>query len=132
LWNSARRSGQHLTQEIPFIFPIHYLHGHGRDKNLVEAKKWFLKDALQGHARSQFTLGLIYNIGEGVERNNMKAYKWFYLAMLNDYFKAAGMVEYMAEKITADEIDVSKSAAIKCFESEYQQCEIWNVICKIY
>ena len=101
-----------------------YLHGHGRDKNIFEAEKWFLKAALQGHARSQFTLGLIYDIGEGIERDSMKAYMWFYLAMLNDYFEAADMVEYMAEKMTAEEIDKSKNAAIKCFESGYQQCEL--------
>jgi TPR repeat protein len=113
--NSGFDSAQHAIGYI-------YLNGHGRDKNIVEAEKWFHKAALQGHARSQFTLGLIYDIGEGIERNSMEAYMWFYLAMLNDYFEAASMVEYMSEKLTSDEIDVSKSAAISCFESGYQLC----------
>ena len=101
-----------------------YLHGHGRDKDIVEAEKWFLKAALQGHASSQFNLGLIYDIGNGIERDSKKAYSWFYLAMLTDYFEAADMVEYMAVKMTSDEIDKSKNAAIKCFESSYHQCKL--------
>ena len=115
--NSGFDSAQHAIGYI-------YLDGHGRDKNIVEAEKWFHKAALQGHARSQFTLGLIYDIGEGIERNSTEAYKWFYLAMLNDYFDAASMVELTAEKLAADEINVSKMTAIRCFESRYQMCDI--------
>ena len=113
--NSGFDSGQ-------FALGYMYLHGHGRDKNIVEAEKWFLKAALQGHARSQFNLGLIYDIGNGIERDSKKAYSWFYLAMLTDYFEAADMVVYMAVKMTSDEIDKSKNAAISCFESGYQLC----------
>ena len=115
--NSGFDSGQ-------FALGYMYLHGHGRDKNIVEAEKWFLKAALQGHARSQFNLGLIYEIGEGIERYSAKAYMWFYVATMTDYLEAPGMVEYMAEKMTAEEIDKSKNAAIKCLETEYQLCEV--------
>ena len=115
--NSGFDSGQ-------FALGYMYLHGHGRDKNIVEAEKWFLKAALQGHARSQFTLGLIYDVGEGVDRSVGKSYFWHYIAMLNDYLEAPGMVKYMAEKMTAEEIDKSKNAAIKCLETEYQLCEV--------
>jgi TPR repeat protein len=115
--NSGFDSGQ-------FALGYMYLHGHGRDKNIVEAEKWFLKAALQGHARSQFTLGLIYDVGEGVDRSVGKSYFWHYIAMLNDYLEAPGMVKYMAEIMTAEEINKSKNAAIKCFKSGYQQCEL--------
>ena len=113
--NSGLEDAQHAIGYI-------YLGGHGRDKNIVDAEKWFLKAALQGHARSQFTLGLIYDIGEGIERDSAKAYMWFYVATMTDYLEAPGMVEYMAERMTAEEIDRGKNAAIKCFESGYQQC----------
>ena len=115
--NSGFDSGQ-------FALGYMYLHGHGRDKNIVEAEKWFLKAALQGHARSQFTLGLIYDVGEGVDRSVGKSYFWHYIAMLNDYLEAPGMVKYMAEIMTAEEINKSKNAAIKCFESDYEECEL--------
>lgn len=54
-----------------------YFKGDGVPKNVVEAVKWWLKSADQGHAVSQSQLGFIYYDGdEGVPKDCAEALKW--------------------------------------------------------
>ena len=57
-----------------------YGNGLGVPENDAEALKWHRLAADQGHAKAQFTLGLIYAEGLGVPKNNVEAAKWFHLA----------------------------------------------------
>ncbi|KAF9545336.1 hypothetical protein EC957_011090 [Mortierella hygrophila] len=39
--------------------------------------EWFLKAAKQGHAASQYRIGLLYKYGEGVPQDYIKALEWY-------------------------------------------------------
>ena len=52
-----------------------------------------MKAAEQGHAESQYIVGLCYQIGHGVEQNPNKAYEWFMKAAEQGYEKAINALE---------------------------------------
>jgi len=54
--------------------------GRGVPRDDNEAMKWYTKAAEQGHAKSQFLTGLMYEEGNGVHRDDQKAAKWYALA----------------------------------------------------
>jgi hypothetical protein len=54
-----------------------YYNGFGVNKDPAEAAKWWQKAAEQGHADSQFNLGLAYGNGLGVKQDPTEAVKWF-------------------------------------------------------
>lgn len=51
--------------------------GQGRQKDLNEAAKFFLKSAELGYAQAQTFLGLMYYRGEGVRKDNSAAADWW-------------------------------------------------------
>lgn len=51
--------------------------GRGVRRDAVQAAKWYLRAAEQGHAASQNRLGLMYLAGEGVPRDEAVAAGWF-------------------------------------------------------
>jgi S1-C subfamily serine protease len=54
--------------------------GKGVPQDYRESVKWYRKAAEQGHAKSQYFLGLAYYHGRGVTQNFMDAYIWLNLA----------------------------------------------------
>jgi len=46
-------------------------------KSLKKAVEWYRKAAIQGDAKSQFRLGLIYEKGKGVKKDLAEAAKWY-------------------------------------------------------
>ena len=52
------------------------------------AAKWFERAASQGHARSQFEIGLHYAYGCGVEQDLAKAEEWLLMAVRNGQVEA--------------------------------------------
>ncbi len=52
----------------------------GVPRDATEALKWYTLAAEQGHAESQFNLGIMYGKGEGVRANWAESMKWFMLA----------------------------------------------------
>jgi len=48
-----------------------------KDKNYVEAAKWYKKAAEQGHADAQLSLGDAYSNGKGVPEDKEEAVKWY-------------------------------------------------------
>ena len=54
-----------------------YYKGEEVPKDHVEAAKWFRKDAEQGYASSQNSLGAMYSKGEGVPQDFAKAMEWY-------------------------------------------------------
>ena len=59
-----------------------YEFGHGVDKNLVEAAKWYQLGADQGNADSLYSLGKFYDLGKGVEMDKAKAKQLYSLAII--------------------------------------------------
>ncbi|MFZ5354587.1 MAG: tetratricopeptide repeat protein [Bacillota bacterium] len=46
-------------------------------RNFAEAYFMFLKAAEQGHVKSQYIVGLMYEKGEGIGRDEKKAIEWY-------------------------------------------------------
>ena len=63
-----------------------------------EAAKWFRKAAEQGHAESQFDLGLLYTNGEGVDKDHKEAVKWLRKAAKQGHVNAQKLLNVMGEK----------------------------------
>jgi TPR repeat protein len=54
-----------------------YANGLGVEKDAVQAVHWFRKAAEQGHAQSQYNLGVMYANGVGVKKDVVQAVHWF-------------------------------------------------------
>jgi uncharacterized protein len=54
-----------------------YHYGEGVAQDYVEAAKWYLKAAEQGHDEAQFNIGALYTHGQGVEQDHIEAARWY-------------------------------------------------------
>ena len=54
-----------------------YDQGQGVPQNDKEALRWYMKAADQGHAKAQFSTGVMYDQGKGVPQNYKEAFRWF-------------------------------------------------------
>jgi hypothetical protein len=54
----------------------------------VEAARWYLKAAEQGHAEAQHNLGTMYQSGLGVGQDHAKAVQWYQRAAEQGYAAA--------------------------------------------
>jgi TPR repeat protein len=75
-----------------------YKKGKGVQQNYTEALKWYRKAADQGHARSQYNLGVMYANGEGVQRNYTEAVKWYQKAADQGHVEAQSKLEGIYRK----------------------------------
>lgn len=75
-----------------------YNFGIGVSKNHSEAIKWYRKAANQGHAESQFSLGIKYNNGEGVHQNYAEAVKWVRKAAFHGLAGAQDLLGFYYER----------------------------------
>jgi len=90
-----------------------------RNAEYVKALKTFKQLAKQGHAPSEFSIGLIYHFGRGVPKNLKLAYAWYKKALLKDHSPAlnnVGMMYSIGDYVVQDR-DVAfrlfKRASIK-------------------
>lgn len=60
-------------------FNVGYMryHGHGVERDLSAAARWYKQAADQGEPSAQYNLGYLYQQGEGVPRNLDKAVFWY-------------------------------------------------------
>ena len=87
-----------------FNLGLMYHQGEGVTKDFTEATKWVLKAANQGLADAQFNLGVRYIKGEGVIQSDLESYIWFSLAAAQGYEKAAQNRDFIASKMSREEI----------------------------
>ena len=57
-----------------------YKNGRGVNRNAIEAVKWLLEAAEQGHADAQYNLGAMYTCVEEILQDDRKAMEWFHKA----------------------------------------------------
>ena len=57
-----------------------YKNGQRVPQDYATAVKWWRKAADEGDARSQFNLGIMYDIGRGVPQDYIETHKWYKLA----------------------------------------------------
>ena len=81
---------RHLFLLIGFL----YSKGYGVAQNYVEARKWVLKAAEQGHAGAQYSLGLFFYQGQGVAQDYVETRKW--------WLKAAEQGDAVAQKLSKE------------------------------
>lgn len=93
--------------------------------------------AAQGNAEAQYMLGAMYSTGQVVIKNPMKSYIWLslakdrtndnnkeiYLSFLLDRFKSK-----FNKELTKTDIEKAKSIIQQCLDSNYQSCDINNLV----
>lgn len=87
-----------------FATGIHYIKF---EKNHYLGGKWLRKAAMQGHAKAQLYLGMLFVQGNGVPKSMFHAYAWFSLAACQDIPEAVDARKKLEPRLTAKEINAS-------------------------
>ena len=118
-----RKAADQGLAKAQFIIGRVYDFGKGIPENDAEAVKWYRKAAAQGHAEAQNYLGFNYRTGEGVPENNIRAYVWWSMAKTQGHAKAATDIDKLKPQMTPQQISDGQALAIKCYESNYNDCD---------
>ncbi len=78
--------------------------GQGAPQDNAEAVKRYCMAAEQGLAVAQYNLALMYAKGDGVTQDDVLAHMWFSLAVGQGHQDARQGLEYVADKLTAEQI----------------------------
>jgi TPR repeat protein len=85
------------------------VNGQGAPLNYTKARELFELAAEQNNASAQYQLGLMYFKGKGLRIDLTEAYKWLTLA--GDYDDAALYRDYVAKKMSKDQIEEAQALA---------------------
>ena len=89
--------------------------GLGVPQDAAEAVRWFRLAAEQGHARAQYSLGVMYGTGEGVPQDNVEAHMWLNLAASRlsgaDRERSVGARDRVAELMTPADLSEAQRRA---------------------
>lgn len=105
LQNKSKASGS--PEQLPhkqFATGLHYIK---HEKNHYLGAKWLRKAAIQGHAKAQMYLGMLFVQGKGVPKSLFHAYAWFSLAVCQDIAEAIDARKKLEPHLTAKEINAS-------------------------
>ena len=100
-----------------------YANGQGVVQDYAEAVRWFKLAAAQGEAKAQTNLGVMYAQGQGVLQNNVQAHMWFNIAAVKDAENAVKNREFVANKMTAEQIGQAQRLAKECQARNYKNCD---------
>lgn len=90
---------------------VHYAK---HETNYYLAGKWFRKAAMQGHAKAQFYLGILFTKGDGVPKSFFHAYSWLSLASCQGLDEAIQARKKLEPYLSARDINAAlKHAAEK-------------------
>jgi TPR repeat protein len=121
LMPQARRGNSVAQRDIGNM----YFDGVGFVRNSREAVKWFTLSARQGQLAAQVDLGIAYATGEGVRPSSLQAYVWFSAAASQQpgvKTVAAHYREYVALKLSPDQLQLAQGAATRCQATNYEDC----------
>jgi localization factor PodJL len=76
----------------------------------TEAMKWYLLAAENGITDAQVNLGTMYQNGFSIEKNEVEALKWFTIAAKLGDQDAGTKQEYLAERMTAEDLSTADDA----------------------
>jgi len=87
LFDRAYRKASSGNEKYQLNLGLMYLVGEGVNQDLLLAKNWFRKSALQGNAAAQFNMGVMYYDGNSVgNKNDIKnAIFWFSKSAYQNY-----------------------------------------------
>lgn len=78
---SAMQTCRHLSKkndpDAQYLIAKMYHHGDGVNKNLLTAKRWYLKSAKNGQAKAQTVIASMYLLGFYMKRNVKKSMYWY-------------------------------------------------------
>ncbi len=124
----AAEQGNALAQNL---LGLQYLvGGRGVVQNYKEALNWFSLAAKQGHSGSQSEIATMYEQGRGIARNLSLSYIWYSLATTTEIRGSESPLvsgtaiarDRVAAKLSPQALQQAQSLAVKCFESNYQDC----------
>ena len=101
-----------------------YQKGTGVSQSDTEAHRWFSKASSQGQAASQNNLALMYVNGAGVKQSMIAAYIWWEMSSIQGEKVASDNLAILKTMMSSKAIETAKSAAAKCYEANYKDCEV--------
>ena len=78
--------------------------------------------AKQGHAKSQYNLGVMYRDGQGVTQDNVYAHMWLNIAASSGHEKASRTRDIIAKRMTPADISAAQKLAEECVRKKYKGC----------
>jgi len=97
-----------------------YAHKRGGD---VEAAKLYRLAAKQGIKRAQYNLGQMYAEGEGIEQDYVQSHLWLSISETGSDRRLVNRIRSLEKLMTKEQIAEAKSLALRCVDSNYQDCE---------
>ena len=99
-----------------YILGLKYETGDGVEDRCIEAARWYLIAAQNGHTEAKYRLGLLYKSGLGVIRNLKLAQTWTQSAA-KDGFLPAVQEQFIIAKLIQEEEQLAESqflSGLKC------------------
>lgn len=115
-----KRGRGHSPEQLPhkqFGTGLHYIK---HENNHYLGAKWLRKAAMQGHAKAQLYLGMLFLQGNGVPKSFFHAYAWFSLAACQDIAEAKDARKKLERHLTAKEINASLKYAADLLDKIHQ------------
>lgn len=101
-----------------------YLDGEGIPQNFLEGIRWTKAAAAQGVASALHNLALDIYEGRTLERNAILAHAFFSLAATQGDASSAEKRDFIAKKLSKNELLESQSIATACYSSNFKDCPI--------
>jgi TPR repeat protein len=105
--------------EAQFEMGMKYAVGDGVPHDFVEAAKWYLKAADQGHANAELSLGILYSSGSGVPLDYEEAAKWLTKAAEQGIAQAQHNLGFMYQ--TGRGVPQDYRRALNCYRKAAEQ-----------
>ncbi|MCY7294136.1 tetratricopeptide repeat protein [Alteromonas sp. a30] len=105
------------TANQQFATGVHQIKAMG---NHYLGAKWFRKAGMQGHAKAQFYLGLMFIKGEGVPKSLFHAYCWLSLACCQNFEEAKTARKNLEPYLTAKEMNSALRLAADRIEQIFE------------
>ncbi len=102
-----------------------YNSGEGVEQDRLQAVKLFRLAAEQGYIDAQYNLGVAYNNGQAVPQDYVRAHMWVNIATSRNSKKSekyAEIRDFIAKKMTPDQIAEAQKRASECFAKNYKGC----------
>ena len=88
-----------------------------------QAMQWFLSAARQGHVKSQYNLGVMYETGSGVKRDYLRAYMWAKIAANSGDKDSITNLKIAERHLSSSQIEEAKKMAQDCIANDLRTCK---------
>lgn len=99
-----------------------YLKGQGVEADYAQAMLWYGRAAEQGHAHSQYMLGVMHYGGYGTLGNFVLAHMWVNLSVRAGYHDAEPLRRDIEGQLTPAQLQEAQATARQCAAQGYKGC----------